>query len=336
MEVLYKKSSSPLHCEKLPNARKKNEKKNTSKYRKLGVKISPVIACILAFSLSFSAEAYSQKKSVGSAPASTSSQPIHLPSSAPSDKGNASTLASPVSSPPSLIFPPLLKPKRRIDVICFSEGIKKALDALQQDSFSKHSVWDLSVLQRNIPLHQTLQKFKEGKVGVYLKTLDTKNTSYETLRTDLLKNGFALKSFPLMGKKQKRSNADSLGKKKRERYIRQDGTRTHDRSDPFLAIQEIYVHPEGSMVRIKPHGEPGGKRPQPHVIKAVLFDPAKGTGYNNEAFKITWNGKAVPKGPNVDFGLKLKPSPDENQGWIELIMQESHCDLHREKAEEID
>lgn len=221
--------------------------------------------------------------------------------------------------------------ERKADVIHMAEGVRKALAALQEDPFSAASVWDLSLLQRNPALTQKLKSFLEGKVGAYLRTLDTKNTTYQAIREELLQKGFVLTDVPLMAKRVRHKAGGRKVEIQGGRYILQNGSQTHDRNDPFLAVQEMYVHPDGSLVRIKVQGEPGGKRPQPHIIKAVLFDPAKGTGYNNEAFKITWNGKAVPKGPNKEFGFKTTPSAqsseDEVQGWTDAIMQEAHCDL---------
>src|SRR5262249_21967657 len=143
----------------------------------------------------------------------------------------------------------------------------------------------------------------------------------EALHEELLAKGFEHQREPLAAGKDPATG--------QQLYKKMDGTRTTNPNDPDIVPHDIYTHPDGGMVRIKPEGDPGpGIRPEPHASKSVLFDSKKGTGFDNEAFKVTNDGNAVPKSPNKDAGMKQAPPGSsgnfENQGFKDTVMTQAH------------
>ncbi len=62
--------------------------------------------------------------------------------------------------------------------------------------------------------------------------------------------------------------------------------------------QLIYRHVDGGMVRVKPDGQPGSARPQPHMVKAVRITRRASTHeFGKEAFKVDNAGNPLPKFP---------------------------------------
>ena len=108
-------------------------------------------------------------------------------------------------------------------------------------------------------------------------------------------------------------------------YWLKDGGITEDINDPNLVLMDIYVHRDGSMIRIKSFGVPDASgvlepRRMPHASKSVLKNLCKGknctqdTSFNNEAFKVTDEGFPVPKSSSPQAGLKLPYNNDDEIG----------------------
>ena len=119
----------------------------------------------------------------------------------------------------------------------------------------------------------------------------------------------------------------------------------------------IYYHPDGCMVRVKPNGDLFvakiiTKRKEPHGTKAVLkypfneMEPRKpSTEFSDEAFKVSKGDKAIPKYPKPDeykYGDEFK-APDgpnvldengnltkEAEDASNPAMDEAHFDVIRE------
>lgn len=145
---------------------------------------------------------------------------------------------------------------------------KKFYPHASQDVAKGHNspdgVWDQQALAKNQALNGKLDDFAAGKPssGQSVKNLDVSGKSPEQLHHELTQKGFEHKRELLNG--------------------------TDANGNPVKTPHDIYTHRDGGMVRVKPEGYPGNKiRPEPHVSKSVLQDPNGGTGWNNEAFKVT-------------------------------------------------
>lgn len=63
---------------------------------------------------------------------------------------------------------------------------------------------------------------------------------------------------------------------------------------------DIYVHPDGGMVKIKPDGDPQNPIPRrriPNAIKCVQLNIGPDTSFANEAFRVDNKGNPLPKTP---------------------------------------
>lgn len=189
------------------------------------------------------------------------------------------------------------------------------------------SLWDLSYLERNPKLKQAIDEFTTNKRGQTLKKIDV-HTTKDRLHKQLLNLGFVWTEVPL-----------TAGKK---RYWTVTGDKTKDKNAKNLVMMQIYVHQDGSMVRIKSLGIPdkSGKYPQrlPQILLGVLLDISPrspndyDTSYDNEAFKVTAEGNPVPKSPSPKFGIKipdysgfppsvLKKVPDILMGMVHISLE---------------
>ncbi len=189
------------------------------------------------------------------------------------------------------------------------------------------SLWDPSHLDGNPKLKQAINEFNAGKRGQSLKKI-TVHTTKEQLHKQLLNLDFVWSEVPL-----------TAGKK---RYWTITGGKTKDKNAKNLVMMQIYVHQDGSMVRIKSLGVPdkSGQYPQrlPQILLGVLLDISPqspndfDTSYENEAFKVTVEGNAVPKSPSPKFGIKipnyqgfsqsvLKKVPDILMGMVHIPLE---------------
>jgi hypothetical protein len=202
-------------------------------------------------------------------------------------------------------------------------GSRKASEGITKSHNDPEGVWDQESLKSNPKLKQHLDDFEADKAGKSVKDIDVSGKSPEKLHEELMEKGFKHTREPL------KAGQDATGN---QLYKKSDGTRTTDANDPENVPHDIYTHPDGGMVRVKPEGDPGaGNRPEPHVSKSVLFDSKNGTGFENEAFKVTNSGQAVPKSPTKDAGMRQAPSGSkskfENQGYKDTVMTRAHTNL---------
>lgn len=176
--------------------------------------------------------------------------------------------------------------------------------ASQADPFGPNSLWDQDYLESHPKVKRAIAEFLAGKRAQALKAISLTNKTPHLLHQDLIAAGFTWKEVAL-----------SAG---RSKFWQLDGSKTSDPNSPTVVKMQIYLHKDGSMVRIKSRGIPDNSGHYPHrapqVIQAVLteFDPDQctqdhcpyNTGYSNEAFKVTAEGHAVPKSPSPRFGFK--------------------------------
>lgn len=225
----------------------------------------------------------------------------------------------------------------------WKKGLEKASGALKRGVFEEGSVWDQKVLEKRHKLKKALEEFLEGKRGASVKKLDLAGTHPEKIHEMLLAKGFTHMREPL-----------SAGLSKRKmRYWKRDGSYSSDRQEAGLVPHDIYTHPDGGLVRVKPEGVPNPRypHPEPSCSKSVLLSlelkyhhhlrkEVPQTSYRNEAFKVSLKGQPIPKGPNPQFGLKLLYPKDrlsqdsgedslreEQKGWIDGIIQAGHLPL---------
>lgn len=222
----------------------------------------------------------------------------------------------------------------------WEKGLAAASRALNKDVFEEGSVWDLSFLEKRPKLKKALEEFLEKKRGMSVKDLDLTGLSPEKIHEILINKGFLHMREPLTA---------GLSKGK-VRYWRRDGSYGFDRQEKGLVPHDIYVHPDGGLVRVKPEGVPNPKYPQaaPAYSKSVLLNleqkhhhqlakKVPKTTYRNQAFKVGLKGQPLPKGPNRQFGLRMLYSKEilkeneerqqEQRGWVDAIMQAGHLPI---------
>jgi hypothetical protein len=159
-----------------------------------------------------------------------------------------------------------------------------------------------------------MRAFEAGAVGASVRHLDLRNRTALGLDDELRALGFAWARSPL--------RAPGGG------YLRADGARTDDPEDPDVVHEDVYTHPDGGMVRMRGDGVPGDLRhPSPHASKSVLCDCTRPPTWDNEAFKVTNDGHAVPKSPHRSDGTKQLADAEENEAWLDALMCEAFTDL---------
>ena len=174
---------------------------------------------------------------------------------------------------------------------------------------AEQSVWRRDYLEKHPAIVKALNEFEAGKIGHSLQTISFEGKTAEQLHQELLAKEFRWITKPLSAPTQGR----------RRQYWKVDGKKTTDPRDKNVVLVHLYVHQDGSLIRIKAAGvpDPKGRCPRraPHDIKSVLlnFNPAsceKGvckydTTESNEAFKVTEDNRHIPKAPTEAAGFKI-------------------------------
>ena len=199
--------------------------------------------------------------------------------------------------------------KRKPSMREMAIGATKATIAIKQNPFSTEAIWDQNYLKEDTEVAELIKKFMEGKYAQKAKELNFRDARKEEIVKKLLENNFK--------RREPNGRVDELLGKGKDREFQDAG--------------EIYVHEDGSMVRVKDSSAKRHYRPQAYVVKAALKNKAGPVTWQNEAFKVSKDGGPIPKGPKQSQGLSIHaPSslgPDEDKGWIDLIMEEAHTDI---------
>ncbi len=199
--------------------------------------------------------------------------------------------------------------KRKPSIKAMAIGVAKAEVAIKCDPFSPQSIWNQNYLSKETEIADKIKKFLSGEYARKAKELAFEDNTKEEVIEKLIKNGF----------------------KKCEVEGRMDGLLGKAKDREFQDAGEIYIHEDGSIIRIKDASSKRHIRPQAYLIKAALKNQAGPATWQNEAFKISKEGFPVPKGPKTNQGmLTHAPSSsgiDEDKGWIDLIMEEVHIDI---------
>ncbi|NRA45091.1 MAG: hypothetical protein HRU09_09075 [Oligoflexales bacterium] len=235
------------------------------------------------------------------------------------------------------------KPGRKIRKPQVQEVYNKAkASLLANGQQAKSIVWDQGELAKQKELKESLTQFLRGEKGASLKLVSLEGQSLEKIHEKLLKLGFRHTQVPLEAKSSAQSSPI---------YWLRNGSQISEIKDKRSLLPfHIYVHDDGSLVRLKPAGIPDPKRenprPQPHGSKSVLLSHRKvcvqskcelDTSFKNEGFKVAENGLPLPKAPSKNFGLSELPNRFQlrepmdrraaEEAWKDAIMDFAHIDL---------
>lgn len=183
-----------------------------------------------------------------------------------------------------------------------------------KEKLEESTVWNLNALSPG--LKKRLSQYHDAQIGMAARLLSLEGKTFQELDSELIQKGFKKDVVPL-----------KFGK---GRYIRKDGTITKNKNDSLIVSHHIYVHEDGSQVRIKPEGIPlknALPRHFPHASKSILFisthtlcefnfqkkcKPIAHLSYQDEAFKLVLH-YPVPKSPQIQHGISpALPPPDVN------------------------
>jgi hypothetical protein len=191
--------------------------------------------------------------------------------------------------------------------------------------FSSRSVWDQALLAQEPILREKLMQFERGNLCKSLKHLDNKRQTYQQMKRSLKEGGFKCIVRPL----SVNPDVQPLS------YLKVDNTITPNAEEEGVTHQEICwdILQPACVIRIKKEGFPLNRRSAPHSSKAVLIAEKGDPGnYAHEAFKVTAQGQALPKGPLGKFGLKKCPYDNDQkfcERWVDAVMAEAHPILNQ-------
>ena len=239
---------------------------------------------------------------------------------------------------------------------CFSRPLQKLRKPESESVFKKAKitllknkqgvmslVWDQGALDKQANLKHSLTQFSKGLRGGSLKKVSLEGQSMAKIHRQLIDLGFRHTLSPLMvGVKN--------GKQAPMYWLRDGSQASKIKDKKELLPFHIYVHDDGSLVRLKPAGVPDPKRknprPQPHGSKSVLMNLDKvcvdatcelDTSFENEGFKVAENGLPIPKAPTLNYGLRRLPKLFSKDGiadlnaaenaWKDAVMDMAHINL---------
>lgn len=220
----------------------------------------------------------------------------------------------------------------------FVDGAIEARKALTKLPYDDNSTWDKITLAQNMKLNKTIERYLKGQIGQSIKSIHLKNHDAKSLHHILLQKGFSHHRIVL----NHNINNKML-------YLKRNGRFTSNPKENDAVPHDIYVHPDGGMIRIKPEGipttHPTIKRHYPQAVKCVLFDATLhchnqiceyDTSYKNEAFKVTDKNIPVPKSTAKEEGFNWQPHllPEIAyrkkaflKGWADTIMAACHQEI---------
>ncbi|MDP2605719.1 MAG: RHS repeat-associated core domain-containing protein [Deltaproteobacteria bacterium] len=179
------------------------------------------------------------------------------------------------------------------------------------------------------------EALKKNPEGIWSKNLDAKTKqAVDDFKTGKkLANGHtygdAAKKLKMDGKSPAELEKELLesGFTKQADFVRDPVTKQPIVHDGKPIPMDVYTHPDGSMVRVKPEGHPGSPRPHPHASKSVRNPPdGDYKNFDQEGFKVDNDGNAVPKWPKDGENPHPARSPEGNEftdGWADT----AHSDL---------
>ena len=183
-----------------------------------------------------------------------------------------------------------------------------------KDIFDKESIWDKDYLKSHPHVVEAIRDFQNKKRAQTLNKVNLDNKTAAELHKELLGLGFVWQTVPLRASLKKRT------------YWLVGGQTSKNPNHKRVVKLHIYIHKDGSLVRIKAAGVPDIRAKHPrraaHAVKVVLLSSPPNlckkdacqydTSYQNEAFKVTNANQPVPKAPSPKYGLKLPKAPHGN------------------------
>lgn len=210
----------------------------------------------------------------------------------------------------------------------YMNGALAASQALQD--FAVEKIWNPTFLESNPKIAKAILQYQNNKIGMQAKKLNLNNLTAKEIHYFLLKQGF----FHIRE-----------GIKIKDKWLLRSGELVTELDHANTVAHDIYLHADGSMIRVKPEGIPTQlslPRKHPYYIKSVLLDKVGvchidtceyNYEFTNEAFKLTTNGIPVPsspgnalKYPSISYNA---PYQNEKQvaflaGWADAIMASCH------------
>ncbi len=187
--------------------------------------------------------------------------------------------------------------------------------AIMKDINDPKGIWDKKSIAEDPELAKALDEFRHDKRGHAAKKLRLSGLKSTEVHDLLISQGF----------KHKRVSLSAL--KNHNLFWLKDGTTTMDDKHSNIVPLYIYIHKDGSVIRVKPFGIPDLQAKTmgraAHLSKTVLkklpcdctdSECKYDTSYSNEAFKVTDLGYAVPKNSSSKAGLKLPYDDDSYLG----------------------
>ena len=175
-------------------------------------------------------------------------------------------------------------------------------EQLQRDP---SKIWNTSLTPRT---EAAIQSYRMGALGRSVQSLNLMNKAVAEVRQDLLRRGFKLEQSVI-------------------RDVRTGKPVLNPTTGKELPM-EIWIHPDGGMVRIKPEGDPTSRfRPQPHLSVSVLYPPgASGHNFNNEAFKVDASGNPLPKWA-ADASNPFGAETPAGKKWLDDLASRTHINF---------
>lgn len=166
-------------------------------------------------------------------------------------------------------------------------------------------VWNTELTART---RVALAAFHRGELGSSVKKLNLQGLPVAAVRERLTAGGFTREMGVVMDVRTGRPAVNP----------------TTGRPVPM----EIWSHPDGGMVRVKPEGDPTSQfRPQPHLSVSVKYPPdASGHDFNNEAFKVDFQGHPLPKWAKDAANPHGAQTPAGKQ-FLDDLAARTHLDL---------
>jgi|ERR1700722_128184 hypothetical protein len=191
-------------------------------------------------------------------------------------------------------------------------------------------------------LRESVRGFEAGDRGRSVKDLHLANRSPGEVGAELLEKGFVRKKTKLLAER---------GRRGEQQWRLRTGDPTADPDAPTIVPVELYVHPDGGIVRLYPFGDPlvpVAEDPQtPWATVGILIEPAA-FGVNpstaertvdgdlspgNEACHVTEGGCPVPRSARLAHGLKYdREDTLESLVFAGEVMQSGRRLLRAESA----
>jgi hypothetical protein len=184
-------------------------------------------------------------------------------------------------------------------------------------------------------LWRRFQAFDRGELGSSVRELSLAGKTTRELHVMLLAKGFSARRVTIAG---------PCNAKGQPQWWLVDGGASPDARDPKCAVEDTYVHADGGVVHVFPHGQPwrAYQGVAPYAMKTVLLrppaaakDPTTGRAFlaadtspRNWALRVTDAGRPIPRSLRSGHGLKYGPSDKERSfALAKEVARQAHIPL---------